>query len=101
MGEKEQGKVATWRHLNDEVRIKGLTGPQLGLGIIFLMGTMALGVVALFVLLIELILWYRVMRKQRESNDINVFMTKRVFDASPRHIQDKTGFYEKLRDHGK
>lgn len=97
--DQENGKVKTWRHLNDEVRIKGLTGPQLGLGIIFLMTSMMLGYLALLVLAIELFLWFRLLKKQKDSGDPNVLMTKRVLDASPKHIQDKQEFFQKLRAH--
>ena len=98
-GDINNGKVGTWKHLNDEVRIKGLTGPQLAVGILiflvsFTMTSISLWIVPVIVLA-EAGLYYW-LRDLQKDGDMNPMITSNVKNGCAQFIQDKTGFYERL-----
>jgi len=94
--ELESGRIPTWRHLNDEIRLKGLSGTQWLLGVLmfFMSFTMGIKLVPVVVIIeVVLFFWYQSII---ENNDANPLVTRNVKNASPKLIQDKSDFYNQL-----
>jgi len=94
--EVETGRIPTWRHLNDEIRLKGLSGTQLVAGILIFFLSFSLGIEMVpVVVIIELVLykWYTSLIIDDDPNPI---VTRNVKNASSHFVQDKTGFYDQL-----
>lgn len=100
MADDKVTTVSSWQHVNDEVRIKGMTGPQLGLGILLIIvGFIMSVIVGLLFTGIAIGGWKYLMMEQKKTGDVDPFSYLRVKNASPNLIQDQTSFYERLVNH--
>ena len=92
----ESGRIPTWRHLNDEIRLRGLSGSQLGLGILIFFMSFSMGVKVIPIVVILELALYKWYISLIEDNDPFPLVTRNVKNASKNHIQDKTDFYYRL-----